>query len=244
MTLVLLHPAGLDGDCWRFLAPSIQLDGAVRYDLLGHGGRGRPDVPLTLEAMADDVAASVPGELDLVGLSLGGAVAQRLALRHPDRVRSALIAGSSPGGAGGEMLEARARTIEQDGVEPIVAATLERWFSEPFLRDPGHPALVYTRQRLLTDDPEGFAATWRALAANDTMGELSSLRIPVTIVHAEGDRSADLEAQRAMAKAIPGSRFDVIPGPHMVQLERPDIFSRAISDHLDWAGTVLEGAHA
>ncbi len=243
MTLVLLHPAGLDGDCWRFLAPSV-LDGAVRYDLLWHGARGRPGVPLTLEAMADDIAASIPGELDLVGLSLGGAVVQRLALRHPDRVRSALIAGSSPGGAGGAVLEARARAIEQDGIEPIVAPTLERWFSEPFLRDPGHPALVYTKERLLSDDPEGFAMTWRALAANDTIAELPSLRIPVSVVHADGDQSATVETQRAMAEAIPGSRFDVIPGPHMVQLEQPDIFSRAIRDHLDWADSVLEGAHA
>ncbi len=218
MTLVLLHPVGLDRDTWQYLDADV-VEGAVRYDLLWHGDRPKPEGALTLAAMADDVVASVPGPLDVLGLSMGGAVVQQIALRHPGRVRSAVIACSSPGGTGGTVQEERARAIEEGGIESILDVTLERWFSDDFLTDPDRPAIRYTRERLLADDPAAFAASWRALAANDTLAQLPTLKMPVTVIHAEGDKAARTEVQEAMAAALPVGRLDVIPGPHMVQME-------------------------
>ena len=77
MTVVLLHPIGLDGACWQFLTAE-RLAGAVRYDMLWHGERGQPRAAYSLETLANDVVEAVPGDLDVVGLSFGGAVALTL----------------------------------------------------------------------------------------------------------------------------------------------------------------------
>jgi pimeloyl-ACP methyl ester carboxylesterase len=92
-TLVLLHPVGLDGASFSFLG----LPHAATPNLLGHGGRPR-SAGMTLEDVADDVAATVPGDLDVAGFSFGGMVAVQLALRHPERVRSLLVVFSPAAG--------------------------------------------------------------------------------------------------------------------------------------------------
>jgi pimeloyl-ACP methyl ester carboxylesterase len=234
VTLVFLHPIGLDGECWQFL-DATELDGASRYTMLWHGDRQRPPAPLSLETMAADVVESHDGPLDLVGLSLGGAVAQHIALRYPDRVRSLLIAASSAGGPNRGTQAERAVAAEQSGMSGILDSTLRRWFSADALLQPSHPGVQYTRRRLLSDRVESFAAAWRALAAHDTLDRLGEISVPTTVLHPADDASQPLETKERMVERIPLSRLVVIPGPHLVQLESPEVFQAALLDHLAWA---------
>jgi 3-oxoadipate enol-lactonase len=236
MTVVFLHPIALDGECWRFLE-SERLEKSVRHDLLWHGDRPRPAFPLTLEALARDVVDNVEGELDLVGLSLGGAVALEIALRWPDRVRSVLLACSSAGStAAGTVLRERAAEVERVGMPGVLDVTLRRWFTKDALAEAGHPGVAYARERLLRGSAESFAASWRALADLDAVAELHTLRAPTTVLHATEDVTGSIEARQAMADRIPGARLAVVPGPHMAQLERPAEFAEAVLDHLDRVG--------
>jgi pimeloyl-ACP methyl ester carboxylesterase len=232
MTVVLLHPIGLDGACWQFLT-APRLAGAVRYDLLWHGARPRPSEPLSLETLADDVVAAVPGDLDVVGLSFGGAIALTMGLRWPGRVRSLLLACSGAGGHR-DVLRGRAEETERLGMAGILEVTLRRWFTPAALADDGHPGVRYARERLLSDAPEAFAASWRALAEQDAAADLSSLAVPVTVLHAEDDVTGPAAAKAAIASRIPRGRLVTVPGPHMVQLENPAAFEQAVTGHLDW----------
>ena len=237
MTVVFLHPIGLDGACWQFLTAQFltaqRLAGAVRYDLLGHGDRGQPPADLTLESLARDVVEAVPGELDIVGLSFGGAVALTTGLRRPERVRSLVLACSGAGGHR-EALRKRADDVERLGMPGVLDVTLQRWFTPAALGVSGHPGVRYARERLLSDSPAAFAASWRALAELDAFGELPSLTARTTVLHASADAAGPLEAKAAMAEQLPNARLAVIPGPHMVQLENPDSFGQAVIEHLDW----------
>jgi pimeloyl-ACP methyl ester carboxylesterase len=232
VTVVLLHPIGLDGACWQFLTAD-RLAAAVRYDLLGHGDRGQPRSGLTLECLASDVVEAVPGQLDVVGLSFGGAVALTIALRWPERVRSLLLACSGAGGHR-EVLRRRAGDAERLGMAGVLDVTLRRWFTPAALGSAGHPGVRYARDRLLTDSPAAFAAAWRALAELDAFAELPSLTARTTVVHASDDATGPVEAKAAMVEQLPDARLVVIPGPHMVQLENPDAFGQAVAGHLDW----------
>jgi 3-oxoadipate enol-lactonase len=234
MTVVLLHPIGLDGACWQFLT-APRLAGAVRYDLLWHGARRRPPAPLSLESLADDVVAAIPGDLDVVGLSFGGAVALTIGLRWPRRVRSLLLACSGTGGHR-DVLRARAGDVERLGMTGVLDVTLRRWFTPDALGDDGHPGVQYARERLLGDAPEAFAASWRALADQDAAAGLPSLRVPVTVLHAESDVTGSAAAKAAMVARMPHARLAAVPGPHMVQLENPAAFEQAVIGHLDWTG--------
>jgi 3-oxoadipate enol-lactonase len=231
VTVVLLHPVGLDRECWQF-ASSPAIDTAVRYDLLWHGGRPKPEPPLTLEAMADDLVANVSGPLDLVGVSMGGAVARYVALRHPGRVRSLMLCASGAGGNGIEQRE-RADAVLAHGIDGVMETTLARWFTPEALAQPGHPAIAYVRGRLQRDTPEQFAAGWLALGANRSFEHLGEIAAPTSVVHPERDNSS-LASKQSIADRLQVARLEVIPGPHMVQLEEPEAFADAVEAHFAW----------
>lgn len=232
--LVLLHPVGLDGRCWQFLDLSAAGE-VIGYDLLWHGGRPKPEQPLSLASFATDVVESVPGPLDLVGLSMGGAVALEIALRYPDRVRSLMLACSSAGGRSSNAQEQRAQATEAGGMSAVLESTLTRWFSAAALGEPANPGVAYARRRLLDDEPAAFAAAWRALANNRAKERLHEISVPTTVLHATEDAAGAIEGKLELAAGIAGSRLRTVPGPHMVQLERPELFGPEVLDHLAWA---------
>lgn len=237
MTVVLLHPIGLDRDCWQFVT-APELADAVRYDMLWHGGREKPPAPLSMATFAADILDNVPGPLDLVGVSMGGSVAQEIALSHPDRVRSLVIAGSSLGGGGGVAQRERAEMTEREGMAGMLDSTLQRWFTAQAREQPDQPAVTYATERLLSDDAEMFAAAWRAIGAVDNAARIHLVAAPTTVLHAEQDASVSLERNQKMHHSIPGSRLKIIPGPHMMHLEQPQAFGDAVVEHLKWVDSL------
>jgi 3-oxoadipate enol-lactonase len=228
MTTVFLHPVGLDHDCWQF----CDLPGE-KPDYPGHGGRAAPaGGRLDFDDLADEIAARFQGALDLVGVSIGGTVAQYFALRHPDRVRSLLLACGSPGGAA---RADRAEEINRLGMAGTVESTLRRWFTPAALAEPGHPGVSYARQRLLTDDPAGVAAIWAADRSLLTPEAVGTIQAPVTVLGGRQDQAATVPRVTGLFELLPNSRLEIISGPHMLQLERPLEFSDAVRRHLSWA---------
>lgn len=235
MTVVLVHAIGLDAGCWQFTS----LPDALAVDLPGHGDRPPPDRPADLGEFADDVVAQLDARVadqpvDLVGLSLGGAVGLHVAHRHPRRLRSLVVACGSAGAARPAAFEQRARAAETTGMAGVLDTTLERWFTPPALAEPDHPGVAYARRRLLANDPRVFADGWRALARHDLTTALPDIPVPVTAVAGTADRAAPVANLRLIADQVPHGRLAVIDGPHMLPLECAARFTRAIEDHLAW----------
>lgn len=233
---MLLHPVGQDGACWRWLQLEDLAEVALTPDLPGHGSNLTK--PTTLAAAADEIAAELDGEPDVVGVAMGAMVAQHLLLRHPDRVRSAILF-CAHGSADASVCEERARASAGLGMAAVLDSTLERWFTPAALAAPGHPGFTYARDHLLSMDPEAYAATWRAMGAHQTLDRLNTVSRPVTVVAGALDRAVSVGEARRLQERIPRSRFEVIEAPHMAHLERPELVSSAIARHLAWAS---EGA--
>ena len=235
--VLLLHPVGLDE---TFLRPlSERLSGScqvMRMDLRGHGRS--PVTPLAsgLEEFADDVHETLVQQrfapCAVVGFSFGGMVAQTLALRHPQDV-DALVPCACPGTLTSEnrtIAEKRGSDAERGGMDVIVEATLERWFT-PAFRAAGKD--VAARERLLTDDPRGWAQGWRAIARIDNLPRLHEVRVPTLCIAGELDKSSPPPIVQAIAKAITGAQFKVIPGaPHMLFIEQPEAVARELLSFL------------
>jgi pimeloyl-ACP methyl ester carboxylesterase len=232
--LVLLHPVGLDHDCWQFTG----LDAATP-DYPGHGGRAFDPESYSLEAIADEVVASYDGPLDVVGVSMGSHVGQYIAVRHPDRVRSLMLCCGSLGGtpetAAAATQDERADETRRLGMDGMMDSTLARWFTQGALADADHPGVAYARQRLLADDKEVVARTWLLLKKNAVSRELAEIRVPTTVLGGREDKAATPERVTQLFRAIPTARLEIIDGPHMLQLERPMEFAAAVSRHLGWA---------
>jgi pimeloyl-ACP methyl ester carboxylesterase len=231
--VLLLHPVGLDH---TFLQPlSERMSRTCRVmcmDLRGHGRS--PVTPLAsgMEAFAEDVHETLIQQrfapCAVVGFSFGGTVAQTLALLHPADI-DALVPCACPGSLAVEnrsVAEKRGSDAERGGMGEVVEATLDRWFTPAFRAAKKDAA---ARERLLTDDPRGWAQGWRAIARIDNLPRLQGVRVPTLCIAGELDKSSPPHVVEAIAKAIPGAEFRVIPGaPHMLFIEQPDAVAREL----------------
>ena len=237
-TVCLLHPVGLDSSCWgaqvAALAPRFRV---LRVDLRGHGRSETPPPPYSLSGFAADVHALLrhlgAAPAHVIGLSLGGMVAQVLALEHPADVRSLVLAdtNSTLGPEARRAMVERGEAARRDGMTSILDSTLSRWFTPRFM---GSESVAETRRRLLADNVEGWAATWRAISELETEPRLPEIQVPTLVIIGENDLSVPVSRARAMADRIRGAGFHVVAGaPHMAPLERPDLFNPPVLAFLE-----------
>ncbi len=229
MTDVLfLHPVALDSRAAGWLG----LDGVVAPTLPGHGERARARPGMTLDDVADEVVGWTDGPVHVVGASFGGMVAMHLALRYPRRVASLALCFTTARVAPEGMLQ-RAADTERIGSVGMASATMERWFSPEALEGPPSSGLAYARERLEHTPAENVADVWRAISQHDVLDRLGEIRVPTTCIAGDHDLSTPLAAMEATAAAIPGAELVVLDLPHMGFLERPDLFTPALTAHLD-----------
>jgi pimeloyl-ACP methyl ester carboxylesterase len=163
---------------------------------------------------------------------MGAIVAMHAALRHPGRVRSLLLVCAGADTDPQATLE-RISLIESAGMGPMVAPMLERWFTmDALTQEPEHPGVAYTRQILRGLAPRTFADDWRVVARHDVRERLHEIHVPTTCVAGNQDKSATPARVGTLAAGIPGARMMVVQGPHLLHLERPQVFSGALGTHL------------
>lgn len=230
MTLVLLSPIGLGAGFWEF-GELLSAPGATPHELPGFGSRPRATQLPTMETLADELAERHAGPLDLVGVSMGGMVAQHACIRHPDLIRSAVIACTGASAEPAKMT-ARAEAAEAGGMEAVLEATLARWFTPTALTRVGHPGVAYAREMLLGLDPMAFAEGWRAIAGHDARVGLRTAAPELTVIAGRDDAAAPVARCAEIVELAPQARLVVLPGPHMLPLERGEEFTSAVRRHL------------
>lgn len=232
--LTLSHPIGANLELW---APQVQAFAqnyrVLAYTTRGHGADRRPQTSCTVDELADDVL-QLWQNLDIsqshfVGLSLGGCVGTALALRAPARLRSLVVACSrlQMDAPAREMWLQRASLVEQQGMAPVVEATLARWFTPGFLTSQV-AAVERVRRTLLNTPAAGFAACARALSGLSLADRLPELKVATLFLAGQDDQAVSADLLRSYAQACPGAAFDALPGPHILNLENPQAFKQRV----------------
>lgn len=224
--IIFLHPIALDRHLWDEVLP----DGAVALDFPGFGAAPRSG-EVSMAGLANYVVAHVERPVTLVGLSLGGMVAQQVAVREPGAVASLVVACSTSASQPQVMLD-RAAATRRGGMSGVLPETLDRWFTPTALAASRHPGVDYARRTLLRDDPEVVAQYWEAMAEHDVTSLLGAVSVPSTFIAGASDRASSLDTLKQMADAVPGAVLEVVDGPHMLPLERPGEFRAALDRHL------------
>ena len=237
--VVLSHALGADLHLWDdFAAALAPRHEVLRYDHRGHGGSAAPAGPYTQDDLVDDAARLIRewgrGPVVFVGLSMGGMVAQGLAVRHPELLRGVVIAHSSaryPDEVRAAWAQ-RIAAIEQGGPAAIADATMERWFTPGFRS--AHPDVVErTRQTLLRSSPAGYIACGRAVAAVDWLDRLAGVKLPALVIAGAHDAGAPPAMSEAIAARIAGAELRTIDAAHLGVLEQPQAFVDAVRGFID-----------
>jgi 3-oxoadipate enol-lactonase len=172
-------------------------------------------------------------QVNLVGLSLGGMVAQMLAVNHTSSVSSLTLCDTicEIGPPQAQVLEERARAVEEGGMSAIVKPTLERWFSRSFFAS--HPDVVSEVEKLLlAADPMVNAQTWRAIAKLNVVSRLPKLHLPALVMNGSLDTSIPPGAGERLANLL-GARLVELPGcAHMAPVEAPEKFMELLESFL------------
>jgi pimeloyl-ACP methyl ester carboxylesterase len=236
--VLLIAGTGDPAEAWQ-----PQLDGlADRYCLTAFDNRGvgrtpLPDGPLSIATMADDAAAilralDVPAT-HVAGFSMGSAIAQELALRHPELVRSLVLVSTyaRPDALFRAQLELWRWLPDAAPSARAFYEAFFTWVYTPRAHGDGtvdrfvEEALAFPHQQSV----EGFRAQVDACLAHDTAGRLAQIAVPTLVVASELDAILPPRYGRAVADAIPNAVFEVMPEEaHQPFQEVPDEFNARV----------------
>jgi 3-oxoadipate enol-lactonase len=239
-TVVLLHGLGDTHELWRYQIPVLETRfRTIAVDHYGHGQTPLPPEPLTTPLMADGVAALIDrlraAPAVVVGLSMGGGVAQVLALGRPDIVRALVLVstGSDFPPATRERFVTRAAQAEREGMAAVVDATVPRWFTPEFAE--ARPDEVdRTRATVLANDAFAFAAASRANAVRDWTDRLGEISCPVLFIGGEQDPADPARSLGIYREHLADLDAVLFPdASHLVPIEAPERFNAVLLDFLD-----------
>ncbi len=236
--LTFIHQLGGDLSIWDQLAGYFRDDFTVlRYDVRGHGETAVPAAPFSVADLSGDLAALLDAlgvtKTHVVGMSMGGMIAQQFALDHPSRVETLTLADTS-GGTPPEarsIWDQRASAAQRDGVAALVPATLERWLTPDFRA--AHPEVVEPiRDVLASTSAQGYGLACAALRDFDLRIRLGEIRKPTLAIAGRHDTGTPPAATREMADAIRGARFEMLEAAHLAPIEQSHRFAALLETFL------------
>jgi 3-oxoadipate enol-lactonase len=238
--VVLSNSLGATRGMWDPQVPALaERYRVVGYDTRGHGDSPAPPGPYTLDDLVDDVVAlldTVGAErAHLVGLSLGGMTAMRMAVREPQRVHRLVLLCTSASTDAGPFRE-RAAAVRAGGTAPLAPAVVSRWVTPAFAA--ARPDLVQRLEAMVAgSDDQGYAACCEVVADVELRADLPRITAPTLVVSGADDLALPPEHQRVIAEGIPGAELITLsPAAHIPTVEQPLQVSGAILGHLDAAG--------
>jgi 3-oxoadipate enol-lactonase len=241
--LVFNNSLGSDFRIWQELVPSFaDRFRIVLYDKRGHGLSDAPPAPYRMDDHTDDLLALLDHlEIEsaaLVGLSVGGMIAQRAAVRAPDRIKALVLCCTAAKIGTPDLWAERIAAVERGGIEPIVENVLQRWFTHDF-RETHTDEVIGWRNMLVRMPAHGYAGTCAAIRDADLTADAAAITAPTLCVAGDQDGSTPPDVVRNTANLIPGARFKLIDGcGHIPCVEKPAILTQLIQEHLREAGLV------
>jgi 3-oxoadipate enol-lactonase len=233
--VVLLHEIGGTLETWSPVAALMPHFRTLRYDQRGAGKSSRIASPFSLDTQVGDIGALLDalGEhepVHIAGVAIGAAFAIRFAARHPQRVKSLMLACPAPGVDAARIgyLKMRADAVEREGMSATVENSLTNSYPPEVRRDP--EAFAAYRERFLANDPKSYAAINRAFAEFDVTTDLSNIKCPALVLAGVHDRLRPPAFVRGIAGKIPNARYVEVDSGHIMPVQAPHALVMAMTN--------------
>ena len=211
----------------------------LRYDLRGHGGTPPSGSEYSIDMLVRDLR-SLLDELGIektsvVGLGLGGAIAQAFAIQHPERVDRLMPcccrARMVPDFA--KLWYGLRETVQKNGLETIVEPTVQRWFSEDFKA--AHPEVLEKVRRMIRGTTlQGYMGVTEAFLHLDVEQDLGKISAPALYVSGAEDKlGGPPELMQGLAAKVKRARHVSVPNAaHIANIQNPEGFNRVLGEFL------------
>ncbi|MEO9827567.1 MAG: 3-oxoadipate enol-lactonase [Paracoccaceae bacterium] len=233
--VVFANSLGTDLRLWDPILPYLPKDlRLIRYDMRGHGLTTCPPAPYTMGTLISD-AAHLLDYLDIrdavfVGLSIGGMIAQGLAVKRMDQLRAMVLSNTAMKIGTPDMWQDRIDAVQNGGIKALEASILERWFSKSFRQS---PEISLWREMLVRQPDQGYMGCSAAISGTDFYTTTASLSLPTLAIAGSEDGSTPPDLVRETADLIKGSRFELIRGAgHLPCVEKPEEYARLLTGFL------------
>lgn len=240
--IVFANSLGTDFRIWDKVAGKLGKSyRVVRYDKRGHGLSEATPPPYAMTDHVGDLAALLDAlkvkAAVIVGLSVGGVIAQGLAATRPDLVRALVLSNTAHKIGTAESWNARIDTVTKNGIGAIADNVMKLWFT-PAFRDPANAEFVGCRNMLVRTPLDGYVGTCAALRDADLTESTRALKVPTLCLVGDQDGSTPPDLVRSTAELIHGAEFRVIAGAgHIPCIEQPDAMTDLIRQFLNSART-------
>jgi 3-oxoadipate enol-lactonase len=235
--VVFLNSLGTDLRIWdgvvERMAGSVR---TVRYDMRGHGLTTAASPPYSISDLASDLERIIDtlqlSRVALCGISVGGMVATEVAANRPGQISSLVLCDTGCRIGPAEMWAQRIEAVTARGLTAIADAAIARWFSARFRAEHPDDAEGY-RNMLERCTVAGYTGVCAAIRDADVEAAARAIRCRTLVLCGDEDLATPLELNRALAAAIPGARFELIPGAaHLPCIEDPARLAAYVLEHM------------
>ncbi len=236
-TLVLSNSLGTDFSMWDPQIPELARTLCiVRSDTRGHGKSSVTPGPYSIEQLAQDVLALADSlrldQFHFCGLSMGGMIGMWLAANAPQRLRKLVLCSTAAKIGNAEMWNARIDTVRKQGMKPVAAAAIDRWFTPAFRAK--NPSVVANIQKAMESvSPEGYISNCAAVRDFDFRQQLGGIHAPTLVISGAHDPATTPADGRFLADHIPSARYVEVNGAHLSNIEDADRFTKEVSGFLN-----------
>lgn len=239
--VVFLHALGTHSGLWDDIIPQLPQNLRIlTLDLRGHGASDVPQPPYAMGAMVRDVELAMT-HFDLrdavvVGISMGGLIAQGLAIKRLDLVRGLVLSNTAAKVGTPELWQRRCDEVRELGLDAYADGAMSRILGRNWRSAPAMPRL---RQMLLGTDPDGWIGAASAISGTDFYTPTAMLRLPTLVIAGANDGTTPPDLVRETANLILGADFQLIRGVgHLPMLEKPNEYAALIQGFLHRIGHV------
>jgi len=242
--LLMIRGFASNADHWYAQVPAFsQKYTVIVFDNRGVGRSDRPDYPYSMAMMAGDALAVLDAlnirKAYVLGISMGGMIAQVLALNHPDRIKGLILGCTHCGGDKAVPAPEEVIKILADyaltGSPEAAAEVGKALFTKTTLKE--RPAIVRQYQEIsdrFPAAPQMLMHQFAAVQGHDAWADLPRIQAPTLAVTGDQDMLIPPENARILADRIPGARLEIIPdGAHQVMVEQAETFNRVVLDFLE-----------
>jgi 3-oxoadipate enol-lactonase len=235
--LVLSNSLGTNYSMWDPQMPEfLKTLRVLRYETRGHGQSSVTRGPYSIEQLGKDVlglADAVGVErFHFCGLSMGGMIGMWLAANAPERVDKLVLCNTAAKIGNAETWNARIEAIRKDGMKPVAASVVERWFT-PAFRERDRASVARTQRMLEEANPEGYAANCAAVRDFDFRERLSEIRKTTLVISGKHDPATTPADGQFLAEHIAGARYAELNAAHLSNIEDAERFTKEVSTFLN-----------